>query len=93
MDTFSYPTEGQLIKAISNLTHSGIGTLLREADLADLDPGPGTEKRWINKKTRLQTVFADVRNLCVPKPMPSGDIHESRPRRGHASEPGNGPGR
>jgi len=27
------------------------------------------------------------------KPMPPGDIHESRPRRGHAAGPGNGPGR
>jgi predicted dehydrogenase len=27
------------------------------------------------------------------KPMPLGDIHESRLRRGHAAGPGNGPGR
>jgi hypothetical protein len=27
------------------------------------------------------------------KPMPPGDTHESRPRRGHAAEPGDGPGR
>lgn len=61
MQTFSYPTEAVLIDAISGLSHGDIGTLLRAADLADLDPGPGTEKRWINKQRRLQTVFDGVR--------------------------------
>jgi hypothetical protein len=36
---------------------------------------------------------AQVLNLWVPKPTPSGNIHESRLQRGHAAGPGNGPGR
>jgi hypothetical protein len=34
-----------------------------------------------------------TRTCGCRKPMPPGDIHESRPRRGHAAGPGNGPGR
>lgn len=59
--SFSYPTEAVLIRAISDQSHGDIGTLLRASDLADLDPGPGTEKRWINKQRRLQTIFDGVR--------------------------------
>ena len=34
-----------------------------------------------------------TRSCGCRKPMPLGDIHESRLRRGHAAGPGNGPGR
>ena len=37
--------------------------------------------------------LAALLHLWVPKPMPPGDTHESRRRRGHVAEPGSDQGR
>jgi 3-oxoacyl-[acyl-carrier protein] reductase len=41
----------------------------------------------------VRAAVSETAVLWVPKPTPPGDTHESRPRRGHAAEPGIGPGR
>jgi hypothetical protein len=40
----------------------------------------------------LVTKFLPFATCACRKPMPPGDIHESRPRRGHPAGPGTGPG-
>ncbi len=60
--TFSYPTEAVVIDALEHWTHRSITVLMREVDLADLDPGQGSEKRPNNKIKRLEAVFEGVRD-------------------------------
>ena len=57
--------------------------------------GPRDFLAELNLLTGQRVYFTGVvTEACgCRKPMPPGDIHGSRPRRGHAAEPGNGPGR
>jgi hypothetical protein len=66
MPAFSHPTEGLLIRVLGGRSHGAIGTLLREVDLAQFDPGEGTSKQWINKDKRLKQVFDAARSNDSP---------------------------
>jgi L-proline amide hydrolase len=62
-----------------------------------ITPPPGLRSVILSNTAASFVGFAAEANALracgCRKPMPPGDIHESRPRRGHAAGPGNGPGR
>jgi hypothetical protein len=61
---------------------------------ADLAEAPIRElQAWPTASDLLRSLIGEeIRTCGCRKPMPLGDIHESRPQRGHGDEPGNGPG-
>jgi hypothetical protein len=78
--------------------HRGIGSLRLAPEVA-----AGWKQRILVKTRTSVTAAGEIIETSAPrtaaagcacrKPMPPGDIHESRHQRGRVAGPGNGPGR